>query len=298
MKFGIVEIGSTNTKAYLYDEGNLNSLGNYYIPFKNDYKSYGRLFDEDIQKLEEVIDVLKKDTKDIYCYGTSIFRNIKKEELEEFISLTNSWDVNFKVVSAEDENRYTVSGVLADIEYDKDMVVVIGGGGSTEVAFIKNKEIVEMKNLSFGAMDITDSFPDLKNDIASSLFDNILDYTCSLVGNLEMKADIMVLAGGDYLYFYETVGYEMEKNTFYKDEKQPFMIEFSKYDNYDRDILNKSLEDIKKKCVGNEKWWDGARGMRFCMNAIARKVEAKYIVPTKINMINGIVKELLENEKS
>lgn len=34
MKFGIIEIGSTNTKTYIYDNGELKNLGNTYIAFK------------------------------------------------------------------------------------------------------------------------------------------------------------------------------------------------------------------------------------------------------------------------
>lgn len=37
MKFGIIEVGSTNTKAYVYDDGILTNLGSKYIAFKNNY---------------------------------------------------------------------------------------------------------------------------------------------------------------------------------------------------------------------------------------------------------------------
>lgn len=50
----------------------------------------------------------------------------------------------------------------------------------------------------------------------------------------------------------------------------------------DQDILTKSLDKIKEKCPDNIAWWDGARGMRFCINAVARNINAKYIVPTRI----------------
>ena len=297
MKFGILEVGSTNTKAFLYNKGELIDRGRTFIPFKNHYKEYGSILKEDIEELKKTISSLLEEVDSVYAYGTSIFRMISKEELDLFLKEVCNEHVTFQVVTPEEENRYTVEGVLADISYDKDMVVVIGGGGSTEVAFIQNKEIVRMHNLSFGAMDITDHFPDLKEDITKTSFDEMLKYASSLCGSLDIKADLMVLAGGDYLYFYKTVRYEMEENIFYKDSKQPYMIPFDLFDSYDHDILTKSLNEIKEKCVGNESWWDGARGMRFCMNAIARKIEAKYIIPTRINMISGIVNEIINKKK-
>ena len=297
MKFGVLEVGSTNTKAFLYNSGELIDKGRTFIPFKNHYKAYGSILKEDIETLKSIISSLLREADSVYAYGTSIFRTISKEELALFLNEICNEHVTFQVVTSEDENRYTVEGVLADISYEKDMVVVIGGGGSTEVALVQNQKIVRMHNLSFGAMDITDAFPDLQEDITNTSFDEMLHYTASLCKTLEMKADIMVLAGGDYLYFYETVGYKMEKNTFYEDQKQPYKIPFSTFDIYDHDILTKSLDDIKKKCVGNESWWNGARGMRFCMNAIARQIGAKYIIPTRINMLYGIVQEII-NRKS
>lgn len=297
MKFGILEVGSTNTKAFLYSEGELIDKGSTFIPFKNHYKEYGYLLKEDIEKLKEVISSLQREADAIYSYGTSIFRAISKEELTQFLNQIVNENVSFQVVTPLEENRYTVKGVLADNAYDKDMVVVIGGGGSTEIAFVQNREIVFMHNLSFGAMDVTDAFPTLKEDIVTTPFEDILKFTSDLCSSLEMKAELMVLAGGDYLYFYETVGFLMEKNTFYEDKKQPYQIPFPLFDSYDHAILTKSLNEIKKKCVDNASWWDGARGMRFCMNAIARKVEAKYIIPTRINMIHGIVNEILKRKE-
>lgn len=37
MKFGVIEIGSTNTKAYIYNNGEVLNLGSKYIAFKNNY---------------------------------------------------------------------------------------------------------------------------------------------------------------------------------------------------------------------------------------------------------------------
>jgi hypothetical protein len=61
---------------------------------------------------------------------------------------------------------------------------------------------------------------------------------------------------------------------------------------YDNDILNKSLGEIKKQNPDNVDWWNGARGMRFCMNAVARELRAKYIIQTRINMLIGIAEEI------
>jgi Exopolyphosphatase len=294
--FAILEIGSTNTKAYIYRNGDLEDYGQKFIAFKNNYSINKKLLESDIQELYKFIEEIKKEVSDIYAYGTSIFRKLDNDELENFkLDLENKNGVAFKVVSADEESYFTVKGVMANIDYDKRMAVVIGGGGSTEIAIIDNKEIINKINLDFGAMDITNSFPELKEDKVETDFDLILNHALDKISGLEDYSDILVLAGGDYIYFYQKAEYEMEDNFLYTDDNQKYLLEFDKLNFYDHDILTKSLDDIKKKCVGNENWWDGARGMRFCMNAVARKLNSKYIIPTKINMIIGLVDEIINN---
>lgn len=293
MKFGILEIGSTNTKAYIYEDENLKNLGSRYIAFKNNYNLGNELLKSDIEDLYTFIKELKKDVDKIYAFGTSIFRNISKEESDEFgQKLKELFDIDFKIVTADEESKYTVEGVIGNIDYYNKMAVVIGGGGSTEIAIIENKEIIKKVNCDFGAMDITAKFPDLTNDKATTSFDEILNYTLNLIDDINEDVEVLVLAGGDYIYFYETVGYDMEKNSIYEDPNQPYLIPFEKLNEYDKDILTKSLEEIKSRCPNNVAWWNGARGMRFCMNAVARKLNAKYILPTRINMLIGLANEL------
>ena len=294
MKFGIIEIGATNTKTYIYDNGELINLGNTYIAFKNNFNINNKhLLASDIEKLDELINNLKKDVDEIYAFGTSIFRKLEDSEKEEFIKrMKELHGIDFKVVTANEESEYTVKGVIDNIDYTQKMAVVIGGGGSTEIAIIDNKQIVRKINLDFGALDIVEAFPDLKDDITKTSFDEMIDYTMNLFDDIGESVDTLVLAGGDYIYFYETVGYEMQQNTLYKDKNQPYMIDFARSDEYDHDILSKSLEEIVKKCPDKAGWWEGSRGMRFCMNAVARKLNVKYIIPTRINMLIGLANEI------
>ena len=67
-------------------------------------------------------------------------------------------------------------------------------------------------------------------------------------------------------------------------------------DQYDQDALKTSLNAIKKRS-DNPLWFDGSRAMKVITNFISHKVDAKYIVPTKINMEDGIKDLLINKEK-
>ena len=52
--------------------------------------------------------------------------------------------------------------------------------------------------------------------------------------------------------------------------------------------LKNMTNDIIRNNSDNPKWFDGSRAMKVVTNVISHKVDAKYIVPTRINMEDGI----------
>lgn len=62
-------------------------------------------------------------------------------------------------------------------------------------------------------------------------------------------------------------------------------------DKYDRNALITSLDEIRKNS-DNPKWFDGARAMKIITNLVSHKINAKYIIPTKINMEDGLRNKL------
>lgn len=299
MKFAILEVGSTITKSCIWDNGLLEEKEKKAILFKKNYNSEGKILETDIQTLIDFIKEIKKETDKVYAYGTSIFRKITDEERTSFIKrIKDECDVDFKVVSSDEENSYTVKGVIDGIDYKEKFAVIIGGGGSTEVSIIENLKITKQYSLDFGAIDITEAFPNLKDDKADVNFEEITNYIMDKITDVTDNVDTMVIAGGDFIYFYETIGYKMDKNTLYEDKNAPFMHTFEDMDYYDHDMLNISLDDIKLREPDNAAWWNGARGMRFCINTLARKMKASNIIPTRINMLLGLSKEIVkENDK-
>ena len=67
-------------------------------------------------------------------------------------------------------------------------------------------------------------------------------------------------------------------------------------DKFDRNFFyNISLEEICKR-TNKDGWWRGARGMRLCSKALVDILDVKYIIPTSISMVYGII-EKIKNEK-
>lgn len=291
-KFAIIEIGSNNTKTHIYEDNNVIYENNTTIEFKKNYKIENKIMSSDLNKLYEIIDKILEYTQNIHIYGCSIFRNISNEELNEINdTLYNKYKLKIEVVSQEEEAYYTALGCYKDINYDKNICVFIGGGGSIELIFVKNKEIVDKKYYDFGVVDVTNKFDSLKDDIPKVTFDEVYSYVDSLIGDININADVLILAGGDHLYWYNNAGYELLSNELYSSENQKYMITRDLCDKYDRNALIASLDKVRQNS-DNPKWFDGSRAMKVITNLISHKINAKYIIPTKINMEDGLKNKL------
>ena len=160
-RYAIIEIGSTNTKAHVYDSQNDSALldKTVTIEFKKNYKEQKKIIDSDLSKLYKLIDKTIEYTDNIHIYGCSIFRNITKQELDEVNKkIYNKYKLKIEVVSQEDEANYTAIGCYSDIDYNKNICVFIGGGGSTELIFVNNKKVIGRKLYDFGVGDVTNKF--------------------------------------------------------------------------------------------------------------------------------------------
>ena len=287
--FGIIEIGSNNTKTHIYKDQKLIYKNTTTIEFKKNYKIENKINDNDVNLLYNVINNALNYTKNINIYGCSIFRNISKEELKEINNQLNyKYGLKIEVVSQEDEANYTALGCYNDIDYKGNICVFIGGGGSTELIFVNNKKIIDKKYYNFGVVDITNKFDTLKNDIPDCSFNDVYNYVSELINDINIKADVLILAGGDHLYWYNNAEYKLLDNTLYKNDKQKYMITANMSDNYDRNALETSLDRIRENS-DNPKWFDGSRAMKVINNMILHKIDAKYIIPTKINMEDGLI---------
>lgn len=295
--FAIIEIGSNNTKTHIYENERAIYDNTTTIEFKKNYAKEDKIVKEDLEKLYKLIIKAKEYTDKIYVYGCSIFRKLTKEELNNINKdLKDKFNIEIEVVSQEKEAKYTALGCYNDIDYKDNICIFIGGGGSIELIFVKDKKMVDTKYYNFGVVDITKKFPSLKDDIASCTFDEVYGYIGELITDINRKADVLILAGGDHFYWYNNAGYKLLENTLYKSEKQPSMITRQMSDEYDKDALLTSLDRIRSNS-DNPLWFDGSRAMKVITNYISHQVDAKYIIPTKINMEDGLKDSIINEQK-
>ena len=290
MKKIIIEVGSTCTKIDLYDGNEIKRLNTVTIQFKRNYSKANKLDENDVNQLINTVNELKEISNDIYVCGTSIFRNLNEAQKLEFLNyFKNETGYDFDIISQEKENELTVLGTVKNI--NQKVAIFIGGGGSTEIAIYDNG-IKEMVNSPIGVIDIMNKYPDLGNDLASTELDEVKEYIKDKLNYPTQNADILILAGGGHEKFARGSGISYEANTLFNDESQPIMMNIeNRIKDTKRYYKEISLDNIRN----NDKdpnWWYATRAMSAFVLDVAEKIEAKYIVPTDISMVYGILNEM------
>ncbi len=283
----IVEVGSTCTKVDKFNGKTIEKLEGKTIQFKKHYNEDKKLRESDINELINSIKELKSISEDIYVFGTSIFRSLNDLEKISFLErFKNETGYNFNIISQEKENELTVFGTTRFV--NNKVCVFIGGGGSTEIA-IYDKGIKESVNTQIGVIDVMQKFPDLAEDIATTNLETVKTFIKERLNLPKEKADILILAGGGHEKFARFSGIKYEENTLYNDEASPIMMDIetrkSETERYYKEI---SLDKIRSR-VNDPDWWYATRAMSAFALVVAEAIGAKYIVPTDIAMVYGIL---------
>lgn len=283
----IVEVGSTVTKVDIYDGRDITRLKDVTIQFKKHYSENGKIDKEDFDSLVSLVVSLKKEYEDVYVCGTSIFRTLSEEERDAFLKdFKAKTECEFDIISQDEEGKYTVLGAVRSVK--NRACVFVGGGGSCEIVAYENG-IEGIVNVPFGVIDVMNNFLDLAEDKASTSLDVVMEYIKKRLNKIDFKADVLILAGGGHEKFARLSGIKYEKNTLFEDKCEPIMMDIETRKNETKRYFEDISLDVIKSKVDDPDWWYATRAMCAFVLVVAEMVEAKYIVPTDIGMVHGIV---------
>ena len=285
----IIEVGSTCNKVDKFDGNNIEKLDGTTIQFKKHYNEDKCLRESDVKELIKSVNDLKTISEDIYVCGTSIFRTLNNMEKINFLNrfkIETGYD--FNIISQEKENELTVFGTTRFV--NNKVCVFIGGGGSTEISIYDN-EIKESVNTKIGVIDVMQEFPDLAEEFATTELETVKFFIRERLNLPKEKANILILAGGGHEKFVRYSGIKYEKNTLYNDSESPIMMDIetrkSETERYYKSI---SLNEIRAR-VNDPDWWFATRAMSAFVLVVAEEIGAKYIVPTDIAMVYGLLND-------
>ena len=288
------DIGSSTIKLYKYIK-ELEQIKEKSIPFKKNYTENGVNIDH-INELMKFMKQLKEEyhlnRENTQIYPTGIWRNIPEKQLKEIQNEFLKLDLIFYVISHEEENNYFEKAMYGNYN-NKRIMMVNMGGKTTELVIFSNNKVEKKINLDIGVGDVNEHFPQI-NDIDSNLKqEEIINYIINKLKdiNIDFNCEIAIHTGGE-LRFQKLVTYKLQENKFFNDGIHKLYVTYEDFDKKNKELLyNTKLEELHNLLPENPKWMDGAKAGIMLGQAIFKKANIKYIIPSDLNLIHGVIKE-------
>ena len=154
MRIGVIDIGYNAIRAVAYESNDPESVEIYGNKFKNDILSLLTSDDIDTRHqtylyLSHILTIFKNlGVKQFRCVATAVLRNHSKSE--EFTKLVKKkFDFEIEIISGDTEARLTAQGLLLGIT-EADGIAIDLGGGSLEIADVKDKKIYDISSHELG----------------------------------------------------------------------------------------------------------------------------------------------------
>lgn len=286
------DIGSSTIKLYEY-KNELTLIEEKSIMFKKGFSEEG-IQDENIEKMMEFIQEVKgkynlnKNNTEIYATG--IWRKIPNEQLANIEARFNELDLKFNVISHDKENYYFEKAMQGT--YNNRIMMVNMGGKTTELVIFDNDTVENRVNLTVGVSDVFDKYPNI-NELDSGISkEEVINYLENLISeDINFNCDIAIHTGGE-LRFQKLVKYNLQPNKFFDDGIHKVYVTYEDFDKKNEELLNKTtLDELRSLMPTNPDWMNGAKAGIMLGEAIFRKANIKNIIPSDLNLINGVIKE-------
>ena len=286
------DIGSSTIKLYEYKK-ELSLIEEKSIMFKRGFSEDG-IQEENIEKMmvfiQEVKEKYNLNKNNTEIYATGIWRKIPNEQLANIETRFNELDLKFNVISHDKENYYfekAMQGV-----YNNRIMMVNMGGKTTELVIFNNDTVENRVNLTVGVSDVFDKYPNI-NELDSGISkEEIINYLENLIPeDINFNCDIAMHTGGE-LRFQKLVKYNLQPNKFFDDGIHKVYVTYEDFDKKNEELLNKTtLDELRSLMPTNPDWMNGAKAGIMLGEAIFRKANIKNIIPSDLNLINGVIKE-------
>ena len=165
-RYGIIDLGSNSVRLNIvevFDNGGYNLLdqAKVMVRLSENLQCDKQLKDEPMNRTIHAIRLFKKllnayEVKNIIAVATAAVR-MAENGIDFLERVEIETGVEFKIITGHEEAYYDYLGVVNSIALD-DYVMIDIGGGSTEIALIENRQILESISLPFGSVILTEAF--------------------------------------------------------------------------------------------------------------------------------------------
>ena len=291
-RVAIIDIGSNSTRLVIFQR--TSRFGFHLIAQKKaavrisagSFENGGNLTQNAIARTIEALSVFQDIIKDykarkILIVATAAVRNAPNRS--EFISkVREQLKLNIKVIDGDKEAYYGAISAKNLLPVDKDFITVDIGGGSSDIALIKENKVIDTISLNIGTITIKELFVDKNASIeeASEFILKELDKIPS-----HFASDKIVAIGGVLRAFAKAV---MKKNRYSFGKIHAFEYDISKQKDFIEDILNAKNDKALKKLYIKTSRLDTIKEGLLIFKLLLEKLGIKDVISSGVGIREGV----------
>ena len=180
-------------------------------------------------------------------------------------------------------------------DYNNKKVLIINmGGKTTELVTFVGDKITDTKNLTIGVADLLNNFDKVNDKYSGNTVEEMEKFVAEKLSDLRLDKDYdcAIFTGGEERFELLT-GFNLVDNTLFNDNIHKYMLSLEDYiKGTEKVFYYISLDELYKLMPNNPKWMDGARSGAIIPLVLFEKVNVKWIIPSDLNLINGVINDL------
>ena len=232
----VIDIGSHSTKLEIFKVKHKNKLKrvlkeNSYLYFYQDINSSSSISDDSVNELIKILNNYKSIIASYSCevikvIATSAFRDANNSnEIIKYIK--EKLDLEIEIISGEEEAKYSQLAFLSLNLDSPNSVIFDLGGGSTEVTYFKNNEVIKSHSFDIGVIRCI-------NDRSDTNWNNLISFLP------KEKEDYLCLGLGSSVRRFAKMIHQKKK-------KKIFTIKKEDVESFEKKLVNKGTDYVEKK---------------------------------------------------
>jgi exopolyphosphatase/pppGpp-phosphohydrolase len=288
----LIDIGSSTVKIYKKNPSQpLKFLETKTFHFKQDFDPSKGINIKQFNDLCIYINDIKQTYRDcIYkTYATAVWRklekDVKKKTIDEFFDKTG---IFLNIISHELENFYLYTGVVRNIPKDTTVLLINIGGGSTELAEVKNGKIINKANINIGVGTVLSKFPHLNDMYSKEKVETVITEIKNQLPKKKFSSEIAIYTGGELTYM-RVAKYPLKENVISSNDDHPSCITLKDFQKRNKEIFSEvTIDELESFMPKDPKWMHGARACSAIAQAICEQYQITTIIPSDLNTIDGV----------
>ena len=289
----IIDIGSNSIRMVIFEKSSrfgffLINETKYKIQIgKGGYKKDGKLQKEPMEKAYEAIKSFKQisnnlKSKKILLVATSALRDAPNKN--EFINkIKKKLNLNIRVIDGQKEAYYGQVAV-SNLLHTKDFFTIDIGGGSTEIAFVKDGKNIENFSFDIGTVRLKELYFDKQNvaEAKNHIFEELKKVIIPDISLFLRKA---VVLGGSARAISTAI---IKQSNYPLDIVHGFSYKVAKQKYIFENILNaKNNSDLNKMGIKEDRY-DTIKAGCFILKTILEYFKVKQVITSQVGVREGV----------